>query len=132
MSGAGKCDAVGLAGGAGVAGDGTVYFLSPELLAGAGNGTAEPAEPLRGPAGVAAEFVATIDSSVGKPPPPPPNHPVVNAALVTGLSSPESLAVDQSTGDLYVSERGNNSVARYTSAGAADNFTEGPNAARTS
>ena len=33
-SGVGKCDAVGLAGGAGVAPDGTAYFLSPQLLDG--------------------------------------------------------------------------------------------------
>ena len=110
-----------------MAGDGTVYFLSPELLAGAGNGTANQPNLFVVRPGSAPRFVATIDSSVGKAPPPPPKHPVVNAALVSGLSNPESLAVDQSTGDLYVSERGNSSVDRYTSAGAADNFTEGPN-----
>src|SRR5262245_58962626 len=34
VSGSGSCDAVGLAGGAGVAPDGTAYFLSPQILDG--------------------------------------------------------------------------------------------------
>ena len=69
VSGPGRCDAVGLAGGAGVAGDGTVYFLSPELLAGAGNGTADQPNLYVVRPGSAPRFVATVDSSVGKSPP---------------------------------------------------------------
>ncbi|HEX3242834.1 MAG TPA: hypothetical protein VHQ97_07115 [Solirubrobacterales bacterium] len=128
VSGSGKCGAVPLAGGAGVAADGTAYFLSPEQLAG-GEGEAGAANlyVIR-PGDSSPSFVATIDSATGHAPPPPPNHPVVNGSLITGLSNPTTLAVDQSNGDIYVEELGSNSVSRYTAAGAAKNFTEGPNA----
>jgi NHL repeat len=126
VSGAGKCNAVALAGGAGVAADdGSFYFLSPELLDG---GEGIPDQPnLYVWSGSGPEFVATLDDSARKPPPPAPNHPVANATFISGLSSPEALAVDESNGDLYVVERGNGSVNRYTSAGSPHNFTAGPN-----
>jgi hypothetical protein len=128
VSGEGKCGVVALAGGAGVAADGTAYFLSPEqLIGGQGEAGAANLYVVRDDAGTP-EFVATVDSAVGHAPPPPPNHPVVDNELITGLSNPESLAVDQDNGDIYVEEFGSNSVSRYTSSGAAKNFTEGPNA----
>jgi hypothetical protein len=126
VSGAGQCDVVALAGGAGVAGgDGTFYFLSPELLDGPGNGIVnQPNLYVVRPGPTAPHFVATLDDSNTKPPPPPkppPEHPVVGN-VISGLSTPESVAVDQSNGDIYVAERGNGSVDRYTSAGAPHNF----------
>lgn len=128
VSGNGKCDAVAFAAGTGVALDGTLYFASPELLDGA-EGEADQANLYRVDPGGNPEFVETIDSSVGKPAAAPINHPVASSTRVTGLSGPESIAVDQTagshSGDLYVFERGGNRIARYTAAGAADNFTAG-------
>jgi sugar lactone lactonase YvrE len=130
VSGNGKCGAVALAGGAGVAaGDGTFYFLSPELLDSRAEVNGEENQPnlyIVRP-GATPKFVATIDSSVGKPP-PPPSHARVSGSFVNGLEGPESLAVDQSNGDLYVAERESETVARYNSAGQPDNFTAGPDA----
>ena len=53
---------------------------------------------------------------------------MVNSTLITGLSEPNGIAVDQSNGDIYVEEVGSNSVSRYTGTGTAKEFTEGPNA----
>jgi hypothetical protein len=125
-TGEGKCGAVAFAGGAGVADeDGTFYFVSPELLSGAEGEANEPNLYIVKPGG-SPEFVRTIDSSAAKPGPPPPNHPLVNeAGLITGLSTPEALTVDQDTGDIYVVERGASRVSRYDSTGAPHNFTAG-------
>jgi hypothetical protein len=130
-AGGGKCGAVAFAGGGGVAADdGTIYFLSPELLDSAAEADGEADQPNLYVArpGEAPSFVATIDSSAGKPGPQPPSHPRVPGSFVSGLEGPESLAVDQSNGDIYVAERASESVSRYTSAGAPHNFTAGPNA----
>jgi hypothetical protein len=126
-SGVGKCDAVALAGGAGVAPDGTAYFLSPQLLDG-GNGEADAANLyVVRPGDSSPSLVATIDGPALQQA-PPPAHPVVDPELITGLSGPGSLAVNQSDGNIYVQETGSSSVSRWTSAGAAANFTAGPNA----
>ena len=127
VSGEGKCGAVAFAGGAGVAsGDGTFYFVSPELLDGSSGVADQVNLYVVGPGG-SPKFVATLDSSIGKAPPAPPNHPVVTSTLVSGLENPEALTVDQSNGDIYVVERtGGNRVSRWTAAGAPDNFTAGP------
>jgi hypothetical protein len=126
VSGEGKCGAVAFAGGAGVSSEtGRFYFVSPEQLDGsqgdAGQVNLYVVEPGGDP-----KFVAVMDSSLApsKPPAPTPNHPVVNPTLLSGLSTPESLAVDQLTGDIYVAERGVGRVSRYTEAGAPDNFTD--------
>lgn len=127
-SGDGKCDAAAFAAGTGVAQDGTLYFTSPELLDG-GEGEADQANLYRVDPGGNPEFVETIDSSVGKPAAAPINHPVASSTRVTGLSGPESISVDQTSGphagDIYVFEGGANRIARYTASGAADNFTAG-------
>ena len=126
-SGVGKCDAVGLAGGAGVAPDGTTYFLSPQLLDG-GQGEADAVNLyVVRPGDTSPSFLATIDGPALKQV-PPPAHPVVDPELITGLSNPGAVAVNQSNGDIYVEEKDSASVSRYTSAGAPANFTEGPNA----
>ena len=112
-SGVGKCDAVGFAGGAGVAPDGTAYFLSPQLLDG-GEGEADAVNLyVVRPGDTAPSFLATIDGPALKPE-PAPAHPVVDPELITGLTNPESLAVDQSNGAIYVEEAGSDSVSRYT------------------
>jgi hypothetical protein len=130
VSGAGKCNAVAFAGGAGVAaGDGTFYFLSPELLDGASNGTQDqPNLYLVSPGSSTPRFVATIDSSAVKPPPASPTRPVVTTEFGGSHSSPQAMSVDQSNGDVYVTE-GSSRLSRFTSSGTPHNFTEGPGAA---
>ena len=87
VSGGPDCSVIGIAGGGGVAGgDGTAYFLSPELLDGSENAS----EPLNQPTanqpnlyevkpGQAAEFIATIDSG----------PPIVQPAVVNGRDNSE-------------------------------------------
>jgi hypothetical protein len=113
------CSAVAFAGGSGVAANGSIYFLSPEVLQGAAAADQPNVYVLR--PGEDPEFVATIDTSVGKPSQSPPARPI-NDKFLTALSSPETLAVDESTGDVYVTEDGAGRVARYTAAGAPRNF----------
>ncbi len=124
VSGNGKCNAVAFAGGAGVAeDDGTFYFVSPEQLDGA-KGVADQANLYVVKPGEDPAFVETIDSALGKPGQGPPIHPLVTSNFTgESHSGPEALAVDQSNGDLYVSETGSGKVSRYTSAGAAKNFS---------
>ena len=129
VSGGPDCSTVAFAGGAGVASSsGTVFFVSPEKLDGSSNGVdgqpnlyvAQPGQP--------PHFVATIDSSLGKPGPQPPEHPVVNASFGGNFDVPEGLAVDQSDGDVYVPELESGKVYRFHSDGEPDNFTSGPGA----
>jgi sugar lactone lactonase YvrE len=124
------CSAVVLAGSAGVAEDGTVYFVSPELLDGPSEGKADQPNLYVLRPGQQPQFVALIDDSTDAklhPLPGPPLHPLVNGGLISGLSTPEAITVDQSNGDIYVVERtGGNRVSRFDSTGAPKNFTAGP------
>ncbi len=123
VEGDGKCNAVAFAGGAGLAsGDGTFYFLSPELLDGPTNGVVNQPNLYVSRPGSAPRFVATMDSSLAKSP-PAPERPLVKAKFGGTLSGPEALTVDQSNGDVYAIEYGNRALARFTSAGAPKNFS---------
>jgi hypothetical protein len=67
VGGANSCGAVAIGGGAGVSADGgAVYFLSPELLAGPGEGVANQPNLYVSRGGSAPRFVATVDDNVGK------------------------------------------------------------------
>jgi sugar lactone lactonase YvrE len=129
VEGGPDCSTLAFAGGGGVASeDGTVYFLSPELLDGPGNGVAgEPniyvAEP-----GSAPKYVGLIDNSAFTPPPTPPKHPFKQKQFGGPMSSPRGLAIDERDGSLYVAESGSGKIARFTSGGAPKNFSKGPNA----
>ena len=95
--------------------EGTIYFLSPEVLDGAAAADQANVYILR--PGQDPKFVATIDTSVGKP--ASLRRPGrCTEDFLTGLSNPESLAIDESNGDVYVTEAGAGRVARYTSAGS--------------
>jgi hypothetical protein len=126
-SGEGKCNALAFAGGAGVASAaGDFYFLSPEKLDGSSNGIQDQPNLYLVESGTTTpHFVATIDSSAVKPPPDPPTRPVVTTEFGGEHNAPQALTVDQSNGDVYVTE-GSGKLSRYTAAGAPDNFTEGP------
>lgn len=122
-SGAGRCNAVAIAGGGGVAtGRGTIYFLSPELLDGPANGALGEVNLYVAKPGADPRFVATIDSSAFEAPPAPDLHPLGSTSFLSGLSTAAGIAVDQSTHDVYVVESGAPGFARFTSAGAPDPF----------
>jgi hypothetical protein len=67
VGGGNSCAAVAIGGGAGVSADGNaIYFLSPELLAGPTEGTADQPNLYVSRDGSAPRFVATIDDDTGK------------------------------------------------------------------
>lgn len=128
VEGGNNCDAVAIAGGGGVASQsGTIYFLSPEKLA--TSGSVEPeqnqANLYVATPGSAPRFVATVDTSVGKPPPPPPTHRLANKSLVSlpEYSAPSTLAVDQNTGEIYVGMAEAAEVNRWNPDGTPSNFS---------
>ncbi len=125
--GDGKCGVLAFAGGAGLAeDDGSIYFLSPETLDGGGD--TDQANIFFAKPGQAPSFVATLDTSAGKPGPSAPTHPVANANFGGSFENPVSVGVDQSNGDVYVANSGAKKVSRFTAAGAPKNFTTGPGA----
>jgi sugar lactone lactonase YvrE len=121
--GDGKCSALAFAGGAGVAtSDGTFYFLSPEQLDGS-EGSPDQVNLYVVRPGEDPQFVAVMDTTTGKPAPKRQDPELESPALVTGLSKPESLAVDQRNGDLYVLEETADRISRFDSSGAPKNFS---------
>jgi hypothetical protein len=126
-SGPGNCDAVAFAGGAGVgSGDGTFYFVSPELLDGT-EGEADQPNLYVVKHGAHPHFVATIDSSLGKEPPAPAEHPLANGNFAA-VPEAESLSVNQANGDVFAVSQSQDKVMRFDSTGAPKNFTAGPGA----
>jgi hypothetical protein len=127
VQGGPNCDVVAFAGGAGLASEeGSFYFISPELLDGS-SGEEDLVNLYLVKPGQAPHFVAVMDSGVGKTT-PPPSRPVVDTEFISGLNSPEALAVDQSNGDVYVAEFGDQTVSRFKANGEPHNFTAGPDA----
>jgi hypothetical protein len=127
----GKCNAVPLAGGAGVAADdGTFFFVSPEQL--------EPGEGIKDqpnlyvvrPGGSpAADFVALLDNSLEKPGPLPTQRPLVHKSFGNlEMPFPGEVTVDQSNQDVYALEvgEGEGNVYRFHADGTPHNFTAGP------
>jgi hypothetical protein len=122
--GEGKCGALAFAGGAGLAEDsGTFYFLSPEQLDGT-EGTLNQANLYVAQPGGDPEFVATIDTSEGKPGPGHWTNELSDPDFTnSNLGTPRSLAVDQSNGDVYAMEAASGKLARFDSTGAPKTFT---------
>lgn len=124
VAGNGRCNAVAFAGGAGVAASSaSIYFLSPERLDGSKGEADQPNLYVSSP-GEGPRFVATIDSSVGKPGPVTP-HWAFEGTITDKRQNPSALAVDESTGDFYVAEPGTATIRRFDSHGNADKFTVG-------
>jgi sugar lactone lactonase YvrE len=121
--GEGKCSAIAFAGGVGLASDeGTFYFLSPEKLDGT-HGVRNQANLYVVPPDGSPEFVATIDTSEGKPGPSHWRNTASDTDFTNStLSEPKPLTVDQANGDVYVMESGTSEVARFDSTGAPKNF----------
>ncbi|MGA8744628.1 MAG: hypothetical protein WB507_02040 [Solirubrobacterales bacterium] len=110
-----NCGDVAVGGGGGVAsGDGTVYFLSPSLLA----GSEQPQDGVKNAPnlyvarpGQSPQFVATLESSLTGP--LQSSHPLVRG--IGSLPSPSFVATDPSSGDVYVVE--GETVYKFDSAG---------------
>lgn len=124
-TGDGKCGPLAFAGEAGLASEsGTFYFLSPELLDGS-QGTPNQANLYVVHPGDSPEFVATIDTSEGKPGPGHWTNELGDADFTdSSLSAPKAMAVDRDTGDLYVLEAGTGKLSRFDSTGAPKPFAE--------
>jgi len=123
----GKCGALAFAGGAGVAAqNGAFYFLSPEQLDGSEGTASQPNLYAVAPGGTP-QFVATIDTSVGKPGPMPATNPLIDAEF-GGMTfgAVQALTVDQSTGDVYAFDGFGGNVYRFDETGAPDPFSAGP------
>lgn len=124
VSGDGKCNAVAMAGGVGAGADGSFYFLSPEQLDGAANGTTDQPNLYLVKPDSTPHFVATIDSSVGKPGPESVLGHVATIAPLTKptASKPIFVAVDNSggpsDGDVYVVDPAALVVKKFDSAGS--------------
>ena len=94
------CGVVAVGGGGGVAsGDGTIYFLSPELLDGSSNGVENAPNLYIARPGQPPHFVATLESSSNAQV-PPAAHPFLRT-FGTFLR-PSGVAIDHPTGDIYV------------------------------
>lgn len=118
-----NCGVVAVSGGGGVAANsGSVFFLSPELLA----GTAEPEDGVAGAPnfyeatpGSAPKYVSTLDSTLTAPTPPVTEHRQVGSFAHT--PNPKYVGVDNSggpsDGDVYVVDGSEEKVRKYTAAG---------------
>jgi len=114
--GAENCGVVAIGGGGGVAsGDGTIYFLSPEKLDGASNGVQDAPNLYVARPGQPPHFVATLESVLSGPQPRllrrSFGHNFGSFTDATGL------AVDHSSGDLYVLDAATNTVKKFDSSG---------------
>jgi len=120
-----NCGAVAIGGGGGVSSaNGTIYFLSPELLDGS-NGTLNAPNLYRaGPGdGYATHYVTTLESELTGPQPPKLTHTFKED--FGSFTRATGLAVDHSSGDLYVLDSETNTVEKFDSAGNSVDFTAG-------
>ena len=125
------CSIVAIGGGGGVAvKDGSVYFLSPELLAGSEepkDGTKNaPNLYIAAPSdGYAPRFVATLESQLVEP-----NLKPTRTFLQSfgSFLHAAGLAVDRQTHDIYVLDIEANTVQRFDSSGRSVPFTAGAGA----
>jgi hypothetical protein len=93
------CGVVAVGGGGGVAsGNGTLYFLSPELLDGGANGVQDAPNLYVAHPGSNPQFVATLESGSNAPL-PPPAHPFLRSFGT--FVQPSGVALDHSKGDVY-------------------------------
>jgi hypothetical protein len=95
-----SCGVVAVGGGGGVAaGNGTIFFLSPEKLDGSANGVQDAPNMYVAPPGEPPRFVATLESAANAPL-PAPVHPFVRS--FGPFEKPAGVAIDHQTGDVYV------------------------------
>ena len=117
-----NCGVVAIGGGGGVApGDGTVYFLSPELLDGAGNGVQDAPNLYVVRPDSAPHFVATLESVLSGPQPPVLRHTFDHD--FGSFSRATGVAVDNASGDVYVLDAGAHVVKKFDPQGNPVNFS---------
>jgi DNA-binding beta-propeller fold protein YncE len=111
-----NCDAVAISGGGGVAsGEGSIYFLSPELLDGPSNGVEDAPNLYLARPGSAARFITTLESVLTGP--QPPKRGRLSVHDFGSFEKATGLAVDHSTGDVYVLDATANKVTKFNSSG---------------
>ncbi len=119
-----NCDAVAVGGGGGVAAqNGSIYFLSPELL----DGSSEPQDGeanqpnlyLHQPGSATPQFVSTLESGATGPNPALEEHQFKGTFGAT--ENPEFVAVDNSggpsDGDVYVADGNQQVIRKYDAEG---------------
>jgi DNA-binding beta-propeller fold protein YncE len=117
-----NCGVVAIGGGGGVAtGDGTIYFLSPEQLDGPANGTQNAPNLYVARPGSAPRFVTTLESVLTGPQPPAEGRSLIGS--FGSFSAATGLAVDNSTGDVYVMDSERGVVEKFDSAGEPVSFS---------
>ena len=113
---ASDCSVAPIAAGGGIAReDGSIYFLSPELLDGSANGTEDAPNLYLARPGQAPSFVTTLESELTGTP-ALQQHPFVREQGI--IAEPKTLAVDRGNGDLYVLDADTSTVQRFDSTGA--------------
>ena len=118
-SGEVNCGDLAVGGGGGVAaGDGTIYFLSPEMLDGSENGVQNAPNLYLARPGEAPHFVATLESSSNAPL-PPSEHPYRHSFGSFPQSGVDGVALDYSDGDAYVMSESNfeGTIEKFDSSG---------------
>ena len=122
-----NCGIVAIGGGGGVAArDGSIYFLSPERLDGSSNGVqnapnlylAQPADHY------SPRYVTTLESLLNSPQPPRLQH-IFRENLALSFSNATALAVEHSSGDLYVLDSGTGMVEKFNAESNPVKFTAG-------
>ncbi len=117
---AADCGAVAIGGGGGVAaGSGAIYFLSPDLLDGPGNGSQDAPNLYLARSGSAPHFVTTLESDLTSPAEPLTIHPYSHS--FTAGPTPQFVAADASggpsNGDVYVADNGSHVVRKFDAGG---------------
>jgi len=116
---AANCGDVAVGGGGGVAsGDGTIYFLSPELLDGVANGVGGAPNLYVARPGQPPHFIRTLESNANAPL-PSSAHPYLHS--FGSFSNAAGTAIDHATGDVYAfdihQDIGPGDIYKFDSAG---------------
>jgi hypothetical protein len=115
-----NCSAVAIAGGGGVASsEGSIYFLSPELLDGPEDGVENAPNLYLARPGAAPEFVATLESGLTGPHPPLTEHPVLGhfGSFTEGNLVASDNSGGSSSGAIYVADTSSNMVSKFAASG---------------
>jgi hypothetical protein len=125
-----NCGAVAIGGGGGVSSaNGTIYFLSPEQLAGSGHGTLNAPNLYRaGPGdGYATHYVTTLESVLTGPQPPELRRSFLHD-FPAPFTAAAALAVEHQSHNVYVLDNKTNTVEKFDSSGKPVDFTQGAGA----
>ncbi len=119
-----NCGVVAIGGGGGVSSaNGTIYFLSPEQLAGSEHGTLNaPNLYVAGPEdGYAPHYVTTLESVLTGPQPPALRHTFLHN--FGSFTNANAIAVDHKTHDVYVADVAAGTLDKFNEKGEPADFT---------